>query len=382
MIRAAVYLAAEVRSFQRAEKTMEEVLGFKLSRSTIRRLAKEVGLELAKLHRSETSEGEAVVGEIAVVSCDGGRIRTRESGNGRGVIPSGENGWREDKIASFERMADNADYVAGNDACPTLPTSFQTVEKVSKIVEKPAFELTVKQKSGRSIAYKGPRRILRTVQASLTNSDEFGVTMEREAKRRGLYEARRRAFIADGLNWNWTIWKEHFSTFIPILDFIHAIQYVYSASQTLFTNDNDAWALYTKLIQWTWGGKVEEVIVELRHNCQERGIEIESCTSDDDPHKPIADAIRYLTNNQAKMDYPRYRQMGLPITSASTESLVKQMNNRVKGTEMFWDDPDGAEAILQLRAALLSEDDRLRIYLRKRAGVQFVRRSTEAAISA
>jgi hypothetical protein len=66
------------------------------------------------------------------------------------------------------------------------------------------------------------------------------------------------------------------------------------------------------------------------------------------------------------MDYPRYRRMGLPVTSAPMESLSKQINHRVKGTEMFWDDPDGAEAILQLRAAALSDDGRLERYLKTR----------------
>ena len=59
------------------------------------------------------------------------------------------------------------------------------------------------------------------------------------------------------------------------------------------------------------------------------------------------------------MDYPRYRRLGLPVTSALMESLVKEVNYRVKGTEMFWNDPDGAEAILQVRAAALCDDDRL-----------------------
>jgi hypothetical protein len=35
------------------------------------------------------------------------------------------------------------------------------------------------------------------------------------------------------------------------------------------------------------------------------------------------------------------------------ESLIKEINYRVKGTEKFWDNPEGAEAILQLRAAVL-----------------------------
>ena len=94
---------------------------------------------------------------------------------------------------------------------------------------------------------------------------------------------------------------------------------------------------------------------------------------DADPRKSVSDAVRYLQNNASRMDYPRYRQQGLPITTALMESLVKEINYRVKGTEMFWNDPVGAEAILQIRAAALCDDDRLSTYLRGRAGRPFVR---------
>jgi hypothetical protein len=50
------------------------------------------------------------------------------------------------------------------------------------------------------------------------------------------------------------------------------------------------------------------------------------------------------------------------------------MNYRVKGTEMFWNDPEGAEAILQVRAASLSDDDRLAKHLAERSGCAFTRR--------
>jgi len=76
------------------------------------------------------------------------------------------------------------------------------------------------------------------------------------------------------------------------------------------------------------------------------------------------------------MDYPRYRREGLPITSAPMESLIKQINLRVEGTEMFWNDPHGAEAILQLRSASLCDDNRLEHYLRRRRGWCWARRTT------
>lgn len=49
---------------------------------------------------------------------------------------------------------------------------------------------------------------------------------------------------------------------------------------------------------------------------------------------------------------------GLPVTSSLAESLVKQISKRVKGTKMFWNAGPSGEAILQLRAALISDGDR------------------------
>jgi hypothetical protein len=54
------------------------------------------------------------------------------------------------------------------------------------------------------------------------------------------------------------------------------------------------------------------------------------------------------------MNYPEYRQQGLPITSSLMESAIKQLNSRIKGSEKFWN-KNTAEAVLQLRADSLSD---------------------------
>jgi hypothetical protein len=74
------------------------------------------------------------------------------------------------------------------------------------------------------------------------------------------------------------------------------------------------------------------------------------------------------------MDYPRYRRQGLPVTSSLVESLVGQFNDRVKGPQKYWNRPSGAEAILQVRAAVLSEDDRLGRHMASRPGSPYRRR--------
>ncbi len=362
LVGAVAFLASEIRSFERTGVAIRRVLKQDISTSTIRRVAKDVGLELTE-EPFEEDDQRVVVPEVAVVSCDGGRIRTRQPGNGRGVRPSGENGWRETKNASLERMK-RTEHAGEDDPCPDLPTTFRSLEKVAKITEKPVpnVDRPPDGKAAKTV-YAGPKRVLRTVLSSMACSDDFGVMMRREAKRRRLHESPRRAFLGDGLPWNWTIWKRHFSTFTPILDFIHAIHYVFDAAMALANEEAQGWECYVRWIRLCWQGRVDEVVEELADACHDRGIRIDKKLADDDPNKPLADAVRYLRNNRSRMDYPTYRRLGLPVTSSPMESLVKQINLRVKGTEMFWDDPDGAEAILHLRAAALSDDGRLERYL-------------------
>ena len=79
--------------------------------------------------------------------------------------------------------------------------------------------------------------------------------------------------------------------------------------------------------------------------------------SGDDPRKILARERAYVKTNADKMDYARYRREGLPISSAPVESLIKEVNKRVKGTEKFWT-KKRLEAVLQTRAAYLSDDGR------------------------
>lgn len=371
-----MHLAAETRSFERAAKTMQVLLGLGLSAKTIERLVGQIGEELIHQQtanpQTQAKRGkEVIVPDVAVVSCDGGRIRTRATGQGTGVH---DPAWRETKNASFEKM--QSPVPQANDPCPALPDTFRQVEHVAKIAEKTAFSVDG-AKAGPA-RYEGPQRLLRTCLSSMACSRPFGHQMEREARRRRFHEASRRVFISDGLPWNWSIWKEHFSTFTPILDFIHAVQYLYAAAEAWENTDAGRWSRYLALTEAVWQGRMEEVLTDLQKELTARGLMVDDDVPEDSPSRPLMDAARYLHNNRQRMDYPRYRREGLPITSSPMESLIKQVNHRVKGTEMFWNSPQGAEAILQLRAAHLCEDGRLDDYLKIRPGCEYIRRTPQA----
>jgi hypothetical protein len=57
--------------------------------------------------------------------------------------------------------------------------------------------------------------------------------------------------------------------------------------------------------------------------------------------------------------------------------LVAEFIARVKSPQKYWNHTDGPEPILQLRAAVLSEDDRLEQFLARRPGNPY--RSRKAA---
>jgi hypothetical protein len=382
--------AVEARSFERAAIVMEQVGDQEVSAKTIERVVHDVGPELAERRDADPKTDDALAmrpaspPELAVVECDGGRIRTREPGHGPGVHSTTE-GWRETKNAVLIRASRT---VSIDDPQPQPPACFCSSEHVAKIAETAALSVAsslpgATPNQGREDCPElakpadvddwRPKRLVRTVLASIAESKVFGKQMEREAKRRRFFEANAKAFLGDGLPWNWSIWKKHFPDFTPILDFIHVLSYLFLVAKAVHDAPEDAWSQYLAWMRGAWQGDVAQVLEELRAWQTKRGVPDKE-TPDSDPRQILATTINYLENNRDRMKYPEYRQAGLPVTTAWMESLVKEMNYRVKGTEMFWNDPDGAEAILQVRAASLCDDERLAKHLRSRAGCAFTRR--------
>lgn len=308
---------------------------------------------------------------LAAVFCDGGRMRTRKASGKHGVH---EPHWRETKNAAFHRMTNQSFAV---DPQPTLPECFRNQAYVEKLVlglkkaRNPQSELmrseTPEPAAAAIIELKEsltwqPQSLLRTCISSLACSDDFGLQMAAEADARGFYAAAKQAFLGDGQGYNWTIQQRWFPTFTPIADFIHVVEYIYEAAKALDTEQAARWNRYLAWTQACWQGDVSQVIDELH---QQRSLAIEANASET-TLAVLQRTITYLGNNGERMNYPRYRREGLPVTSSLAESLVKQISKRVKGTEKFWDDGPRGEAILQIRAAVISQDNRLERFFAQR----------------
>ncbi len=208
-----------------------------------------------------------------------------------------------------------------------------------------------------------PEVLVQSVVASRQGSASFGVLLAAAAWARGFFGAPRRAFLGDGLRSNWTVWKRFFPTFMPILDFIHGLTHIYGAAAA-GQPARAGWIRYEQAIRLAWCGEIDALLELMEAWCQEAG----SPQADDPelhPRRVLREELGYIRNNRDRMKYAEYRRLGLPITTAHMESMVKQINYRVKGTEKFWSEP-GAEAILQLRADFLSDTRPLQAFLRQR----------------
>jgi len=373
--------------------------GLAISARHVQQLTHAVGTELAQARdeqarqrrRRELAPRVTTTPPVVAVEVDGGRLRTRATGSGPGVHEA-EN--KEDKIACLVTLTDVA---STEDPQPEPPPSFVQPRRIQRLVQQmagQAGEQTPQADETPTAAAAAddaavpptasvpdpqaepwsPRRLVRTCVASMVRSRSFGPLMAAEAQRRDFYAARRRAFVADGQAYNWSIQRGYFPDFVPIVDLLHVVCYLFKAAQGVET-ETERWPLYARWLRCCWQGQVAEVIRQMEGYEERLGrLPPGQTLPATDPRRLLAEALSYLRNNAERMDYPRYRRQGLPTTSSLAESLVGEFNARVKGKQKHWNRPEGAEAILQVRAAYLSEDGRLERYFAERPGSPYRRR--------
>jgi hypothetical protein len=418
-----VYAGVSNPSFTKASENILELASVAIPAKQVERVTKGIGLErcaerddavaayleLPLVERKAIPPG-VTPPPVAVVGTDGGRIQILDRSAvaaAKGTVPAEPAGtaapteaitvqsldvnmgppqpegatdrggryWREDKIGLLMGMAST---VATSDPCPQIPEGFLNPTRMGKLVrelrkgvpvtEEPADEskdLAAEQETLQSqpTPWKPPEVTEKRLLGSRQCWELFGPMVAAAAWAMGLFGSARRAFIGDGAENNWTVWRGYFSSFVPILDFIHALSYVHSAAHA--GGDRvTGWIRYRQWIAWVWEGKVDRVLEALRTRQAELG-EPKEEDKETHPRTVVAKALTYLQNNQSRMQYAEYRRQGLPITSSYVESAVKQFNQRAKGTEKFWSE-EGAEAILQLRGDYLSEDQPLNPFWERR----------------
>jgi hypothetical protein len=379
-------------SYQQASRDLTELSDLNIAPKPVERLVKKIGQEridrrdaAVELHQRLPLMAKDVVANpmrssplVAMVSVDGGRLQIRSDPSGNAESKPTSH-WRESKVSVLETYRSDVRQV---DPDPHVPRCFLDLKRTKEMVRGLGHTLPVGLEfaaEGQTLKQDGtkatgcdrtarpdrPERLVRSVPASRKSAEEFGPIVHQAAWERNFFGAGRQAFLGDGLPVNWTIQRRHFASFTAILDFVHALSYVFAAAFAGRCQDEGE-AIYTRWIQAAWSGRIVTILPELEARSAALGAPPTECV-DSDPRKLVFESLRSLKNNAERMRYDEYRRQGLPIMTSAVESVIKMINKRVKGSEKFWSEP-GAEAILQLRADDLGETETMsRFWLEREA---------------
>jgi hypothetical protein len=172
-------------------------------------------------------------------------------------------------------------------------------------------------------------------------------------EQRGLRQAERSVVLQDGACWLW----RHLAPLagknrVEIVDFYHAAGYITNALDSLLPDQVQRTFWADVLLTCLKSGQPGLVTDTLRNLLSDPGPLL----------KPVQEACDYLRNQFHRMHYDDYLATGLQIASGTIESGVKQVaSDRLKQAGMRWL-PHHAEAIAQVRAAILSHHPRWDVF--------------------
>jgi hypothetical protein len=363
------YAGANEGSFGQASEALKRLAELSISAKHVQRIAERLGHERAaqrdrdveRMKAGKLAPAHAQPPRVAAIHLDAGKVQLRQDDGQVGVR---QPHWSDTKVGcllTYTAPSGNAD------SQPKPPKVFLDPPRVMRLCQeiqqvrsdpstRPTAAKTRVRPAVQAVIEK-PRRLVRTAVATMQGTEAFGWMVATEAAQRGFYESPHRAIIGDGGNWIEPLGQMHFPGWRQILDFLHLLVHLYAAATAAYRGQGKrAWRLYERMLRSAWAGGVDQVQADLNEQAVRLGPPPPHAR-DDDPRKIVASCLAYVQKNAGRMNYPQYRREGLPITSAAVESLIKQFNQRVKGTEKFWL-TGGAEAVLQVRAAYLSDDGR------------------------
>ena len=294
--------------------------GLESDEKAVRRIANELGAQmlagrtrdLLRFRRGELPAGEEFKGKRIAAAVDGGRVRVRT------VIKKVKVGGK------IKRKPFKVEWRE-----PKLLILFETDEK------------------GRMA--KGCRPI---IDGTLRGPDALIELLAFHLHRLGAAAAKVVTFTADGAPWiwarlDWVIARVGLepARVVEVLDWCHAVHHLSLALQASGLSEGERTERYARLRRSLKKGRSEDVIEEL-----------EGLAAGQPEGAAVWREIGYLIRHSeaGRLRYDCFRCRGVPLGSGAIESTIRRvLNLRLKGTSLFWEESN-AEAVIQLRAAVLS----------------------------
>lgn len=174
--------------------------------------------------------------------------------------------------------------------------------------------------------------------------DRAGKMLRGMAEDVRLHRADQVVAVTDGAEWIARLIERNLpkQKTTAILDFYHAAEHVHQTRRVLYGEENEAgqrWAhtLIEAMLEQPFDAWWD-ILVEARGRCR-------AATK----RKAADSLMQYLLTRREKIDYARFKAMGLKIGSGPTESGCKSQSRRLKGPGMRWA-ATNAEGMLALES--------------------------------
>jgi len=189
------------------------------------------------------------------------------------------------------------------------------------------------------------RLLARQSRARFLPVDEIAWVLLLMAREVGYANAPLRAFVADGAQWLWRIAEQYFHRAVQILDWYHLAEHVHKAAKVVCGEGTEAAQQWSKRLKdELWQGRGSVVLELVRADLAK--------LRSPSKREALEELATYLEHNLGRVDYPRYRELGLPIGSGQVEAQCKTLvGARCKQAGMRNWTYAGAEGVLRLRAA-------------------------------
>ena len=201
-------------------------------------------------------------------------------------------------------------------------------------------------KTGAALKHKGSETVTCLIDSGSAPSgslecSDFAKRLDREARRRGLYDTTKRVVVTDRAEWIRNTCEELFGgmniTFV--LDVLHGLEYAAKAVNATYPRKKQRRRLFEEFKASILASNAARVIQEL-DPFREQFKEAEECS-------------RYFSNTVERMHHDQYRNDGLQIESGCG-GRVKQVGARLKQTGARWF-KKGANAMLTLKTLVLNQ---------------------------
>ncbi|MGH9055954.1 MAG: ISKra4 family transposase [Acidimicrobiales bacterium] len=189
------------------------------------------------------------------------------------------------------------------------------------------------------------------VWASLVSTkDDFITDVRAEMDRRDLDRAHTWVIVTDGERALQRRVTTNFDGVTLVLDLLHVMEKCWKAAHALYPEGSpEATAFVRERARRILNGQVSQVVKGLRQIVTKRRLTGTKANT----LRSVAD---YFYANRSRMAYDEYLAKGWPIASGSVEGACKTLvRDRFERSGMRWV-PDGAEAMLKMRAIYLSDD--------------------------